>query len=89
MREVVQSTAFERDIRRLKKRGKDLSKLYTVVECLVSGTALASRHKPHPLKGDWHPKWDCHIEPDWILIYEVTSEYVKLARTGTHSDLFE
>ncbi len=88
MRDVIQSTAFQRDIRKLKKRGKDLAKLTRIVECLAAGVMLAAKHKPHPLKGDWHPKWDCHIEPDWLLIYEVTEDAVKLARTGTHSDLF-
>ncbi|MBV8939039.1 MAG: type II toxin-antitoxin system YafQ family toxin [Alphaproteobacteria bacterium] len=88
MRDVVQSGAFARDLRRLVRRGKDLAKLYAVVERLAKGEALAVRHKPHPLKGEWQPKWDCHIEADWVLIYEVTQDAVKLARTGTHSDLF-
>ena len=88
MRDVVQSSAFERDLRKLLKRGKELAKLYEIVEQLAKGELLAVRHKPHPLKGDWKPKWDCHIEPDWLLIYEVTDDEVLLARTGTHSDLF-
>ena len=88
MRDVIQSGAFQRDLRKLSKRGKDLSKLYAVVESLAKGEPLAVKHKPHPLKGEWKPKWDCHIEPDWVLIYEVTQDAVKLARTGTHSDLF-
>ena len=88
MREIIQSGAFGRDLRKLVKRGKDLSKLYAIVECLAKGEVLAAKYRPHPLKGDWQPKWDCHIEPDWLLIYEVTEEAVKLARTGTHSDLF-
>jgi len=65
-----------------------MSKLYAVVERLVKGESLPMKNKPHPLKGEWKPKWDCHIEPDWILIYEVTADSVKLARTGTHADLF-
>ncbi len=85
---VVQSGAFQRDLRKAVRRGKDLSKLYAVVESLAKGETLAARHKPHPLKGEWRPKWDCHIEPDWLLIYEVTKDEVRLARTGTHSDLF-
>jgi mRNA interferase YafQ len=88
VKDVVQSGAFLRDLRKVAKRGKNLSKLYAVVESLAKGEALAPRHKPHPLKGAWQPKWDCHIEPDWLLIYEVTKDYVLLARTGTHSDLF-
>lgn len=88
MRNVVYSNACLRDLRRLVKRGKDLSKLYAVVEHLTKGQPLAPKHKPHPLRGEWRPKWDCHIEPDWILIYEITADAVKLARTGSHSDLF-
>ncbi|MGD0023228.1 MAG: type II toxin-antitoxin system YafQ family toxin [Xanthobacteraceae bacterium] len=45
--------------------------------------------RPHPLKGDWKGYWECHISPDWLLIYKVTDEEVLLARTGTHADLFE
>jgi mRNA interferase YafQ len=88
VRAIVQSGAFQRDLRKLARRGKDMSKLYAAVESLAKGEPLAARHKPHPLKGDWRPKWDCHIEPDRVLIYEVTRDAVKLVRTGTHSDLF-
>ena len=88
MKSVVQSNAFMRDLKHMKKRGKDLSKLYDIVETLASGKTLSAKNKPHPLKGEWKPKWDCHIEPDWLLIYHVTDESVYLSRTGTHSDLF-
>ncbi|MDE1901442.1 MAG: type II toxin-antitoxin system YafQ family toxin [Alphaproteobacteria bacterium] len=88
MKDIVQSGAFMRDIRRAAKRGKDLSKLYKVVEHLAKGETLTPKHKPHPLRGEWKPKWDCHIEPDWLLIYQVTDDAVLLARTGTHADLF-
>ena len=88
MKRVIYSGACARDLCKLAKRGKDLSKLYRVVEALAKGIPLAAKHTPHPLKGAWKPKWDCHIEPDWILIYEVTDDAVKLARTGSHSDLF-
>ncbi|MDR3423763.1 MAG: type II toxin-antitoxin system YafQ family toxin [Alphaproteobacteria bacterium] len=88
MKDIVQSGAFLRDIRKLAKRRKDLSKLYALVEHLAKGDPLPAKHRSHPLKGEWKPKWDCHIEPDWLLIYEVTDDAVLLARTGTHSDLF-
>lgn len=89
MRKITESSAFRRDIKRMKKRGKDLSKLYTIVEALATNRPLEPKHRPHALLGDWKPKWECHIEPDWLLVYEVTKDEVKLARTGTHSDLFE
>lgn len=88
MKKVVSSNAFDRDARKMAKRGKDLLKLYAIVDCLAKDQPLAAKHKPHPLKGAWKPKWDCHIEPDWLLIYEVTQDAVILARTGTHADLF-
>ncbi len=89
MRRIVQTTTFRRDVKWLQKRGKDLGKLEAVVAKLVRGEALEPRHKPHPLVGDWKPKWDLHIEPDWLLLYEVSDDEVLLARTGTHADLFK
>lgn len=73
----------------MRRRDKDLARLEAVVELLAAGKALAPRHVPHPLTGNWKPLWDLHIEPDWLLIYRVTDEAVMLARTGTHSDLFK
>lgn len=73
----------------MKKRGKDLDKLTEIVTKLVQGETLEPRYKPHPLVGNWKPKWDLHIEPDWLLIYEVTEDEVLLARTGSHADLFK
>ena len=89
MRKIVQTTTFRRDAKRMKKRGKDLDKLTEVVAKLVQGETLEPRYKPHPLVGNWKPKWDLHIEPDWLLIYEVTEDEVLLARTGSHADLFK
>ena len=59
---------FERDLKTATKRGKNLDKLWTVVECLMKGEPLAARHRPHRLSGNWSPCWECHIEPDWLLI---------------------
>lgn len=89
MRVVRQTAAFRRDIKRARKRGKDLSKLYTIVETLAAGGALDKKQVPHPLTGNWKPCWDCHIEPDWLLIYVVTDTTVELVRTGTHADVFQ
>jgi mRNA interferase YafQ len=89
MRQIKQSSQFRRDLKRAKKRGKDLSKLAAIVEALATDTPLDAKHVPHPLVGDWRPCWDCHIEPDWLLIYVVTEEFVELVRTGSHADLFQ
>jgi mRNA interferase YafQ len=88
MRIVRQSSSFKRDLKKITRRSKNLEKLYLIVEKLVNGVELELRNKPHKLIVDYADKWECHIEPDWLLVYEVTDEAVILYRTGTHSDLF-
>jgi len=70
------------------RRGKDPSKLRELIERLVEGGPLPARYKDHPLSGQWNRFRDCHIEPDWILIYKLDGDDLYLVRTGTHSDLF-
>ena len=82
------TSQFKRDVRRLGKRGKDLAKLRAVVEALCNRATLAPRHRDHPLGGDWQGWRDCHIEPDWVLIYRVGEDELILGRTGSHADLF-
>ncbi|HUY68542.1 MAG TPA: type II toxin-antitoxin system YafQ family toxin [Alphaproteobacteria bacterium] len=79
----------KKDIKRAHKRGKDMRKFWGVVELLQKQLPLEARHRDHPLKGEWSPCRDCHIEPDWLLIYYVKAGFLYLARTGTHADLFE
>ena len=88
MKRVSQTTQFSRDVRRIRKRGKDLVKLQEVVRLLAAGVALPSKHRDHQLIGSWAPSRDCHVEPDWILIYTDDPESLRLERTGTHADLF-
>ncbi len=71
-----------------KKRKKNLEKLRKVVELLQQGQELAEKFRPHKLIGNWQPCWECHIEPDWLLIYRFRDNELHLIRTGTHSDLF-
>ena len=87
-KKIQESNKFSRDINRAKKRGKDLGKLKKIVSDLAEGKILHSRHKDHALIGNWFPSRDCHIEPDWILIYTADENTLRLERTGTHSDLF-
>ena len=89
MKRVSQTTQFSRDVKRMRKRGQDLGKLQEAVRLLAAGMALPPRHRDHPLVGQWMPSRDCHVEPDWILIYTVDSESLRLERTGTHADLFK
>lgn len=85
-----ESTRFRRDLRRSKKRGKDLEKLKSVVRLLVEEQPLPERYRDHNLVGDWFGYRECHIEPDWLLLYKIERDQgiLTLVRTGTHSDLF-
>jgi len=89
MKNLSQTTQFTKDVKRMSKRGKDLEKLKAVVKKLAQGESLAAKHRDHPLVGPWKNCRDCHIEPDWVLIYSVDTHNLRLERTGTHSDLFE
>ena len=79
---------FDRDLKSAKKRGKDLDKIWLVIDRLLKREPLEHRHRPHRLSGDWSPCWECHIEPDWLLIWLDTDTELVLIATGTHSDLF-
>jgi len=89
MKRVSQTTQFSRDVKRMWKRDKDLSKLQEIVRLLATGMILPSKHRDHSLIGTWAPSRDCHVEPDWILIYTADTESLRLERTGTHTDLFK
>jgi mRNA interferase YafQ len=85
---VTQTTQFRKDVKKLRKRGKDLGKLASVVELLVSSDDLPDRLRDHALAGNWMGWRDCHIEPDWLLIYKPLSDELTLGRSGSHSELF-
>lgn len=73
------------------KRGLDLSAFQTVVEMLASTGTLPPKYKPHRLKGKYNGLWECHISPDWLLVWEQHDEelLLVLVDTGTHSDIFK
>ncbi len=79
---------FAKDLKRVKRRGKDLNKLWAVLETLMAGDERHSRHRPHRLSGQWSEFCECHIEPDWLLIWDRQQDALVLVRTGTHSDPF-
>lgn len=85
---IVESAHFGKELERQRKRGKDLGKLRVVIQTLLAGRPLDARHRDHALTGDWLGYRDCHVEPDWLLIYQVLGDELRLARTGTHADLF-
>ncbi len=88
MKHFVVSTTFEKDLKRMSKRGKDISKLQKFLDKLQHGEAIAPKYKVHRLSGVWNDFLDAHLEPDWIVIFNVDKTTINLARTGTHSDLF-
>ncbi len=85
----IRSSQFKRDAKRMEKRGKDMAKLRAVVLLLIEQSPLPQSCYDHPLKGDWKGNRELQIEPDWLLIYRVAGDELRLARTGTHSDLFK
>ena len=89
MRAIVTSAKFRKDFKRANKRGKNMGKLQSVLNLLVTDGNLPARYKPHKLSGNYVDLWECHIEPDWLLIYDVGDSVVELLRLGTHSDLFD
>lgn len=89
MRTPNYTAQFERDLRLLQRRGKDIEKLKQVLKALINEELLAERYRDHPLKGSYKNRRECHLEPDWLLIYKLNDDEIIFERTGRHSDLFE
>ena len=89
MLQVKSRNTFEQDVKRAKKRGKDLTKLRRVMLLLAEEKPLPPQYKDHALRGHYVDRRECHIEPDWLLIYKKESNSIVFERTGTHSDLFK
>ena len=90
MYNIRPTTRFQKDLKRLQKRGYDLSLLTAVIKKLASGETLPEKNRDHWLTGDYSGCRECHIAPDWLLIYEIDGNalILYLTRTGSHSDLF-
>ncbi len=84
------TTKFQKDLKRVQRRGYDLSLLTEVIRKLADGEPLPEKNRDHSLNGDYIGCRECHVTPDWLLIYEVYGDdlILYLTRTGTHSDLF-
>ena len=80
---------FEKDWKRIQKRGKSKEKLKTVLSVLINKEQLPQKHRDHKLIGNYKGRRECHIEPDWLLIYKITESNIIFERTGSHSDLFQ
>jgi mRNA interferase YafQ len=90
VRTFSRTSQFKKDVKLAGRRGKDMAKLKAVLELLIDGGPLSAELKDHPLRGNFAGSRDCHIEPDWVLIYTLSEKntHVRFERTGTHSDLF-
>ena len=88
--EVRFTRQFKRDLKLAKKQGKDLNKLYDVIERLANDEVLEEKYRDHDLKDEYEGSRECHIEPDWLLIYEIQGNVLVLMlyRLGSHSALF-
>ena len=88
--EIVPSNQFKKDLKLAQKRGYDLAKIKKVIATLADGETLDEKYRDHWLTGDYGGYRECHIQPDWLLVYRIDGDrlILFLARTGTHSDLF-
>lgn len=87
---IKYETTFKKDFKRIIKRGYNIQLLEDVIEILASGQLLPEKYKDHNLTGNYYDCRECHITPDWLLIYKINNNelILYLTRTGTHSDLF-
>jgi len=87
---IKPTSKFQKDLKLVEKRGYNLSLLAEVVALLAKGEPLPEKYLDHPLKGNYKDCWECHITPDWLLVYRKKEDtlFLYLTRTGTHSDLF-
>ena len=89
--DVKFTSQFKKDLKLAKKQNKNIDKLYAVIETLAKGNTLDPKFKDHELTGNYKGTRECHIEPDWLLIYEIQNDVLvlMLSRLGTHSELFK
>lgn len=90
MRIVKQTSQFKRDYKKIAKSGRySLDDFLEVIDLLISDKPSPNKYRDHLLIGEWHGCRECHIKPDWLLIYKKIENYLILERTGSHSDLFK
>ena len=89
MLKIITTKQFEKDVKTSKKRGKNTLKLRERMTALLNQEKLPLKNRDHLLTGNYANRRECHIEPDWLLIYKLESDCIIFERTGTHSDLFK
>lgn len=87
---IIPTSKFQKDLRRIQKRGYDMSLITNVIKIIASGEEIPSKYREHKLSGNYSSCRECHITPDWLMIYELVEDdlLLYLTRTRTHSDLF-
>ncbi|MCC5904965.1 MAG: type II toxin-antitoxin system YafQ family toxin [Balneolaceae bacterium] len=88
MKKISRTNGFKKDVKKMKKRGKSFDVFKQVIQLLAEGQSLDEKFRDHKLIGNYAGTRECHIEPDWLLIYEDHDDELILIRTGTHLDLF-
>jgi len=91
MYSIFTTRRFDRDVKLCKKRGLPTEKIYEVIKILRDKGSLPTKYQPHKLTGDYKGYWECHIQPDWLLVWEQRDKELVLimTRTGSHSDIFK
>ena len=89
MRNPVRSSQFKKDLKKARRQGKDLNELQAVILALAEGRPLEERLRDHELTGNWRGYRECHVNPDWLLVYKVAGNELKLARIGSHAEIFD
>ena len=79
---------FARDLKRMLRRGKEKEKIKSIIKLLIEERKIPQKYRDHKLAGNFKGRRECHVEPDWLLIYKVSEEEIIFERTGSHSDLF-
>lgn len=88
-KEIIMTKRFQADLKKISRSGSyDLSHLEKVIDLICMGEQLPLKYKDHALIGNWNGRRECHIKPDWLLIYIEKDDYIELVRTGSHSQLF-
>ena len=88
MLNLTYTNQFKKDLKLIDKRHKDIKKLKSLIKKIINEEILEQKYKKHKLAGVYKNRWECHIEPDWLIIYLEDNSDVVFERTGTHSDLF-
>lgn len=90
MYSVEYTNRFRKDLVRCQKQGKDIKLIHGVITQLATKGALPAKYRPHKLSGRYAGKWECHIQPDWLLVWEQYNDQLRMVmtNTGTHSEIF-